>query len=224
LLATAPSTDPGSILHSVKFIDPSPPGCYTVGTARGHRRRLTHMDIGARLQAVRKAKNLSQRELAKRVGVTNSTISLIEQNKVSPSVSSLKKVLDGIPISLADFFTHDFDDGAMDSPFYRAADLPDVGNNEIHYFLIGQHRPNRQMCLLREVMPPGSDTGETMLAHDGEEGGVVIAGQVEVTVGEQVRVLGPGDGYYFESRVPHRFRNVGSSDAIVVSANTPATF
>ena len=46
------------------------------------------MDIGLRLQAVRKAKGLSQRELAKRVGVTNSTISLIEQNKVSPSVSS----------------------------------------------------------------------------------------------------------------------------------------
>ncbi|MCK7593720.1 cupin domain-containing protein [Pseudomarimonas salicorniae] len=182
------------------------------------------MDIGARLQAVRKAKQLSQRELAKRVGVTNSTISLIEQNKVSPSVSSLKKVLDGIPISLADFFTHDFDDGAMDSPFYRAAELPDVGNNEIHYFLIGQHRPGRQMCLLREVMPPGSDTGDTMLQHEGEEGGVVIAGQVEVTVGEQVRVLGPGDGYYFESRIPHRFRNVGEGEAVIVSANTPATF
>jgi transcriptional regulator with XRE-family HTH domain len=182
------------------------------------------MDIGARLQAVRKAKNLSQRELAKRVGVTNSTISLIEQNKVSPSVGSLKKVLDGIPISLADFFTHDFDDGAMDSPFYRGSDLPDLGNNEIHYFLIGQHRPNRQMCLLREVMPPGSDTGDTMLQHEGEEGGVVIAGQVEVSVGDQVRVLGPGDGYYFESRIPHRFRNVGAVDAVIVSANTPATF
>jgi len=46
------------------------------------------VDIGLRLQAVRKAKGLSQRELAKRVGVTNSTISLIEQNKVSPSISS----------------------------------------------------------------------------------------------------------------------------------------
>ena len=72
------------------------------------------MDIGIRLQAVRKSQGFSQRELAKRVGVTNSTISLIEQNKVSPSISSLKKVLDGIPISLADFFTIDFaalDDG-----------------------------------------------------------------------------------------------------------------
>jgi transcriptional regulator with XRE-family HTH domain len=181
------------------------------------------LDIGIRLQAVRKSKNLSQRELAKRVGVTNSTISLIEQNKVSPSISSLKKVLDGIPISLADFFTLELGDTG-DSPFYPADEQPDLGNNEIHYFLVGQHRANRQMCILREVMPPGSDTGETMLSHDGEEGGVVIQGRVEVTVGDQVRVLGPGEAYYFESRQPHRFRNVGPDTAILVSANTPPTF
>ena len=182
------------------------------------------MDIGARLQLVRKSKSLSQRELAKRVGVTNSTISLIEQNKVSPSVSSLKKVLDGIPISLADFFTLDLEKGLPDSPFYGASELPDVGSNGIHYFLLGQHRPQRQMCILREVMPPGSDTGDSMLAHDGEEGGVVIFGEVEVTVGDQVRVLKAGEGYYFESRTPHRFRNVGEEDAVIVSANTPETF
>ncbi|MEL1265287.1 cupin domain-containing protein [Pseudoxanthomonas putridarboris] len=182
------------------------------------------MDIGARLQLVRKSKGLSQRELAKRVGVTNSTISLIEQNKVSPSVSSLKKVLDGIPISLADFFTLDLAIGLPDSPFYTAAELPDVGSNGIHYFLVGQHRPQRQMCILREVMPPGSDTGDSMLAHEGEEGGVVVEGEVEVTVGDQMRVLRAGEGYYFESRVPHRFRNVGQEDAVIFSANTPATF
>jgi transcriptional regulator with XRE-family HTH domain len=181
------------------------------------------MDIGIRLQAVRKSKGLSQRELAKRVGVTNSTISLIEQNKVSPSISSLKKVLDGIPISLADFFTMDLanDD---DSPFYPADQQPDLGDGRIHYYLVGQHRPNRQMCILREVMPPGSDTGTSMLSHDGEEGGVVVSGRVEVTVGDQVRVLGPGEAYYFESRLPHRFRNVSGEDAILVSASTPPTF
>ncbi len=182
------------------------------------------MNIGLRLQEVRHKKGLSQRELAKRVGVTNSTISLIEQNKVSPSISSLKKVLDGIPISLADFFTVDMDAKNSDSPFYGKDELLDVGNGEIHYFLIGQNRPQRQMCILREVMPPGSDTGKDMLQHEGEEGGVIIQGEIELTVGDQVRVLGPGDAYYFESKTPHRFRNVGKTEAILVSANTPATF
>ena len=63
------------------------------------------VELGTRLKAVRKHFELSQRQLAKRSGVTNATISLIEQSKVSPSVSSLKKVLDGLPMTLADFFT-----------------------------------------------------------------------------------------------------------------------
>ena len=182
------------------------------------------MDIGARLQSVRASKGLSQRELAKRVGVTNSTISLIEQNKVSPSVGSLKKVLDGIPISLADFFTLDLGGNGVDGPFYSADELPDLGSNNIHYYLVGNRRANRQMCILREVMLPGSDTGETTLSHDGEEGGVIVQGRVELTVGDRVRILGPGEGYYFESRMPHRFRNTGDEDAVIVSANTPPTF
>ena len=59
------------------------------------------MDVGERLQSIRKLKGLSQRELAKRAGVTNSTISMIEKNSVSPSISSLKKVLAGIPMARA---------------------------------------------------------------------------------------------------------------------------
>ena len=80
------------------------------------------------------------------------------------------------------------------------------------------------MCILRELMPAGSDTGDEMLSHEGEEGGVIISGEVEVTVGDEVRVLGPGDAYYFESRLPHRFRNVGAGEAVLVSASTPPTF
>ena len=64
-------------------------------------------DVAARLKAVRQMHGLSQRELAKRAGVTNGMISLIEQGRVSPSVASLKKVLDGLPMGLAEFFTMD---------------------------------------------------------------------------------------------------------------------
>ena len=74
---------------------------------REHRRDSMSIDVGTHLKAVRQMYGLSQRELAKRAGVTNGLISLIEQNRVSPSVSSLKKVLDGIPMALADFFTLD---------------------------------------------------------------------------------------------------------------------
>ena len=63
------------------------------------------MDIGQKLRAIRKERGLSQRELAARAGLTNGTISLIEKNRTSPSVASLKSLLDAIPISMAEFFS-----------------------------------------------------------------------------------------------------------------------
>ena len=61
--------------------------------------------LGKRLRELRTRHGLSQRELAKRAQVTNSTISQVEQDAVSPSVSSLNKILEVFPISLSDFFS-----------------------------------------------------------------------------------------------------------------------
>jgi transcriptional regulator with XRE-family HTH domain len=180
------------------------------------------IDVGARLRNVRTALGLSQRELARRAGVTNGLISLIEQNRVSPSVSSLKKVLDGIPMPLAEFFTLDL--GAAPQAFYGTEELVELGNEEVSLRLIAAQRPGRQLTLLHERYAAGAATGEEMLAHRGEEGGVIIKGRIELTVGGATRVLGPGEAYYFASQLPHRFRNVGREACEIISACTPPTF
>ena len=180
------------------------------------------IDVGAHLKAVRTMYGLSQRELAKRAGVTNGTISLIEQNRVSPSVSSLKKVLDGVPMSLAEFFTLDLS-GAPQA-FFGAADLLELGNGEVSLRLVAAQRPGRQLSVLHERYAPGAATGEEMLARRGEEAGVVIRGRIELTVGVASRVLGPGEAYYFASQLPHRFRNIGREPCEIISACTPASF
>lgn len=182
------------------------------------------MDVGERLQMVRKTRGISQRELAKRAGVTNSTISLIEQNRVSPSISSLKKVLDGIPMSLADFFTLDLTDKSQ--VFYHADELPDLGSDKegISYRLVGYNRQSRSMSVMHETYRPGSDTGQDMLTHQGEEAGFVVRGKIELTVAGESRLLSAGDSYYFESHLPHRFRNIGDEECEIISANNPPTF
>ncbi|MCE9686484.1 cupin domain-containing protein [Shewanella sp. AS16] len=182
------------------------------------------MDIGASLKTVRKMKGLSQRELAKRAGVTNSTISMIEKNSVSPSVSSLKKVLAGIPMSLVDFFS--IETAAIGEPkvVYRADELLDIGTGPLELKLIGRDYPNRAMSVMSETYPPGADTGEEMLKHQGEEAAMVIAGRLELTVGDEVYLLQAGDSYYFNSESPHRFRNPFDEPCCLVSATTPANF
>jgi transcriptional regulator with XRE-family HTH domain len=180
------------------------------------------IDVGARLRSVRTTFSLSQRELARRAGVTNGLISLIEQNRVSPSVSSLKKVLDGVPMSLAEFFTLDL--STAPQAFFSAEELVELGNPEVSLRLVAAQRPGRQLTLLHERYAAGAATGEDMIAHRGEEAGMVIRGRIELTVGGTTRVLGPGEAYYFASQIPHRFRNVGREACEIISACTPPTF
>lgn len=180
------------------------------------------IDIGARLKAVRQARKLSQRELARRAGLTNATVSLIESNQMNPSVGALKRVLDGIPMSLAEFFAQDI--VTPRQAFYAATELTEVGKGKISYRQIGADLAGRALQILIERYAPGADTGRVPLKHEGEEGGIVIRGRIEVTVADQVRVLGPGEAYYFESSQPHRFRNIGSEPCELVSACTPPSF
>ena len=180
------------------------------------------IDVGTHLKAVRQMYGLSQRELAKRAGVTNGLISLIEQNRVSPSVSSLKKVLDGIPMALADFFTLDL--GGKPQVFFPREELANIGTASVELRLVGGRLAQRSMSILHERYAANADTGEEMLTHAGEEGGVVVKCKVELTVGGESRVLGAGDAYYFKSSVPHRFRNVGREECEIVSASSPPSF
>lgn len=180
------------------------------------------IDVGARLRSVRLIYGLSQRELARRAGVTNGLISLIEQNRVSPSVGSLKKVLDGVPMSLAEFFTINVEETPQ--IFYGDDELVEIGSDDVSLRLVAARRPARQLTILRERYAPGAATGDDALAHRGEEGGVVIRGRIELTVGGTSRVLGPGEAYYFSSSIPHRFRNVGRESCEIISASAPPTF
>jgi len=114
------------------------------------------IDVGARLRSVRTTFGVSQRELARRAGVTNGLISLIEQNRVSPSVSSLKKVLDGVPMSLAEFFTLDL--SATPQAFFGIDELVELGNPDVSLRLVAAQRPSRQLTVLHERYVAGAAT------------------------------------------------------------------
>ncbi|WCR13837.1 cupin domain-containing protein [Paracoccus seriniphilus] len=187
-------------------------------------------DIGTRLRNLRQLKKLSQRQLAARAGVTNGLISMIEQNKISPSVANLKKILGGLTTSMVDFFQEDAEEPKT---FWRDGELPSIRSAAVHgpeatgaklsLLRVGRADQNNLM-LLHETYDPGADTGPTLYSHESEEAGFVLEGEIEITVGEEVEVLGPGDAYIFDSRRPHRFRNIGKKRCIVVSACTPPTF
>jgi mannose-6-phosphate isomerase-like protein (cupin superfamily) len=125
-------------------------------------------------------------------------------------------------MSLAEFFTLDLSAGPQ--VFYARNELTDLGSGDVSLRLVAAKRPNRALAILHERYAGGADTGADMLSHKGEEGGVVVKGRIELTVGAATRILSAGDAYYFSSAVPHRFRNPGREDCEIISASSPPTF
>ena len=190
---------------------------------------MNGFDVGARLREVRDAAGLTQRQLAERAQVPHGQISMVEKNRSSPSVASLRRILGGIPMTMAEFFEPDA--GAGDRIFFTPSELIDLTSRlfrdktgstggEVSFRQIGDARAHN-LQILQEHYAPGSDTGPTMLEHISHEGGIVIAGEIELTVEDQVTILKAGDAYLFDSRRPHRFRNISDRPAEVISACTP---
>lgn len=190
-------------------------------------------DIAERLKSEREARGLSQRQLANACGVTASMISVMEQGRTSPSIATLKKVLSGLNMSLSDFFSdtavnrekwHFTSDELLEiNPEAKFGSQGDDAARSISFRQVG-NTSQSAIQMLHEHYPPGADTGSERYSHEAEEAGIVVEGEIDITVGDETRTLKKGDAYLFNSRLAHRFRNSSDRDCIIVSACTPPTF
>ena len=177
------------------------------------------VNVGARLRFLREMHGLSQRELARRSGLTHATIGAIERDTISPSIGSMLKIVESFPITMSEFFQIDV--SSTTQVFFRQEEMPESGSRGISVRQVGHNLKGMPLQLLVERYGPGAETAKAPYSHAGDEGGVVIQGRLEVTVGGSTSILGPGDGYLFSSRLPHKFKNVGDDEAVVVSVNSP---
>jgi transcriptional regulator with XRE-family HTH domain len=184
------------------------------------------MKIGERLRECRKRRGLSLRALAQASGVTVGALSQIENDHSSPSVSTLKRVLNPLGLSMADFFGEVEPRSRACSFLFRRDDLVDLSPTDGLQLLSLPLEPgaDRKMQVLEETYSPGVNTGEKAYSHKGEECGICLEGSVELTVNSETAVLRPGDVYYFNSESPHRFHNPNSHPARLISVCLAHTF
>jgi transcriptional regulator with XRE-family HTH domain len=181
-------------------------------------------NIGPRLRGRRQARGFSLRAVAERSGVTAAALSLIENGKNSPSVSTLKKVLTALGLTLADFFAAERPPAGAGVVTRRRHLVNVATGGGLRYLALPGPHANRAIQIMHEVYAPGADTGPEPYSHAGEEAGFCVSGSIEVTVDGRAEVLRPGDAFYFPSTLPHRWRNVGAATARMISACTPPTF
>lgn len=65
---------------------------------------LLQIAVGKRIQKLRELKGISQQDLAAKCNFEKSNMSRLEAGRVNPSLSTLKKVVDALEISLSEFF------------------------------------------------------------------------------------------------------------------------
>ncbi len=188
--------------------------------------------LGEKIRHYRRKHQLKLVELAEQCGISPSFLSQIERDQANPSVTTLYSLADALNVSIANFFTS--------TEIVEAPSQQDSAQNA-QVVLADQRKiliypgsgirnellsPDLQRAiqLMRVVMPPGTDSGDTPFVHRGEECGIVLQGQLETWVGDEVYKLGPGDAIYHDSTIPHRSRNIGDVDVIMIVAKTPPSF
>ena len=185
--------------------------------------------LGLRLREARAARGMSVRALGEAVGVSASMISQIETGKSRPSVSTLYAITTALEISVEDLFAPPAEPGDALERSAAPARLksgpvvrpPQRGvltlDSGVTWELLGD-LPGRPFDFLRMTYPPGAHSSVTggLMRHAGCEYGLLLSGELVLTLGFEEFTLRAGDSVSFESSTPHGYRNEGAEPAVGV--------
>lgn len=181
-------------------------------------------DVGKKINQLRLAKGFSQRKLARMAGLTNTSISAIERNKVSPAINTLKAILNVLGSDLATFFSDEWKE-RKPRVVVTQNDLIELSepNSRVSLKQVYNCSPSRNLGFLIEMYEPNSST-EDKITPEGEEIGTVIEGQIMIRIDDTTYVLNEGDSYVINTSHPHTFINPSNQRTRIISAHTPATY
>ena len=181
--------------------------------------------LGMQIRELRKTRNMTLTELAGRSGMSVSYLSQVERNLSSPSVIALYEISRALGVNISFFFADD--DAASDSErdfIVRAGRRRKVTFEAGAVDELLSPNLNGQLELLLSRLPPGSVSGARPYTHAGEEGGVVLAGKLELWIGDRHFLLSQGDSFTFPSSLPHRYGNPATTETVVIWAITPPSY
>ncbi|KAB2337596.1 cupin domain-containing protein [Cytobacillus depressus] len=180
------------------------------------------MNIGEKLKEIRKKQKLTIADLAQKTGLSNGYLSNVERNLNSPTIESLRKIVDALSISLVELFQDEHDGTGVVRKDERVTIIKSK-DNSIVYELLSPSQ-NKSMEAMLVTLKPGANSGEFPHSHVGEDFGYIIKGKIFYKIGENSYVLEEGDSIYFDSSIPHYYKNIGNEDCISLWVVTPPSF
>jgi transcriptional regulator with XRE-family HTH domain len=168
---------------------------------------VVEVDVGGNLRRLREERDLTIRALADKSGLAVNTLSLIENAKTSPSVSTLQQLAAALQVPVAAFFE-------VEAPEDNIAYIK-AGNRPQAAFVQGTLADLGAGTSIRAVEPfivtlePQASSGYEDIVHTGFEFVYCLEGQIGYTIRGRTYLLEPGDSLLFEAHLPHRWQNLG---------------
>jgi transcriptional regulator with XRE-family HTH domain len=181
---------------------------------------LPLIDVGCNLHNLRAKQGLSIRSLAELSGLNVNTLSLIENGKSSPSVSTLQQLASALAIPITAFFETDVlknnisyqKSGQRLKAAFSHGTLADLG--------AGLTLQGGQPLLV--TLEPKANSGLTPIVHTGHEFVFCLEGRLSYTIEDRIYILDPGDSLLFEAHLPHFWQNTGESTSQSLLIMCPA--
>lgn len=179
---------------------------------------------GREVRALRKARALSLTQLSEATELSVGYLSQIERNISTPSPKALGAIARALGVTVGWFFgSGDTGPETEKGIVVRRRNRRQIIFREgfVDYLLSPNLEGSLELILSR--FQRGASTGDKY-THRGEEGGIVLKGRLEITVGERTFTLNEGDSFSFLSSEPHGYRNVYEGETVVMYAITPPTY
>jgi transcriptional regulator with XRE-family HTH domain/mannose-6-phosphate isomerase-like protein (cupin superfamily) len=183
-------------------------------------RSSSEVEVGRSLRALRARQGLSIRALAQKSGLAVNTLSLIENDKSSPSVATLQLLAVALEVPITAFF----ESGTPRSRIAFTKAGQRTGVSFAHGTLedLGAGLPDRTIGPFLVTMKADANSGAQSIVHTGLEFVFCFEGRMVYTIEERTYLLEPGDSLLFEAHLPHRWQNVEATPARAILVLCPA--
>lgn len=179
-----------------------------------------NVQIGQRIRDLRKKQGLTLKQLGESTSLSSPYLSQIENGHVDLNITNLEAIGRALGVPLMTFFVNGHLSGVS---ITRRSERRwfDLGNHATESPLV--KTPGNLEIFTIRLQPSSEPTRDS--SHQGEEFTYVIRGSVRVVLNNaQSYDLEEGDIIYYLSDMPHRWQNVGDSEAEILVVNTPATY
>jgi transcriptional regulator with XRE-family HTH domain len=167
-----------------------------------------NIDVGGRLRQLREKRDLSLRALSEKSGLAINTLSLIENGKSSPTVSTLLQIAVALEIPVTSFF--ETETPKSNIAYVRHDRRPQAAFEHGILEDLGSGSSIQVVEPLVVTLELNASSGSQDIGHTGYEFVFCLEGQIAYTIEGHTYLLETGDSLLFEAHLPHRWKNKSS--------------